>query len=254
MTRATLICLGLFFIVVLILLLVFRTPSTEGFEAPALTTCPPGFTMYMYEGTAYCCKGTVNRDALSLEKTCMSPVTDMDNSFCTLNTGTLKIPNCSSLTNSILASKGSSFCPPSKPNHTTTNKCCTSALTSDNSDCANNSAGSCIVVEGSPFTVQKGTTTCQYQAMKEKDSCPSGTNMTETTVSSGMLSGLTIYGCSTLTNTCYTSTLLTALKAAGKDTTGLRDCSEPIPVPSSISCSNAADAAAATVAAITGSH
>jgi len=256
MTRTKLICLGLFFIVVLILLLVFRTPSVEGFEAPVLTTCPTGFTMYMYEGTAYCCKGTVNRDALSLEKTCMPPVTDMDNSFCTLNTGTLKIPNCSSLINGILSSKSSSFCPPSKPNYSTSNKCCKSALTADNSDCADNSTGSCIVVEGSLFTAQKGTTTCQYQAMKEKDSCPSGTNMTETTVSSGMLSGMTIYGCSTLTNTCYTSTLLAALKAAGKDTTGLRDCSEPIVVPLSImtSSSNVADAAAAAVTTITGSR
>jgi hypothetical protein len=225
-------------------MILFKTPSVEGFSAPVTTSCPPNFTMYMYEGIAYCCKGTVNRDALYLEKTCMPKVTDVEDSFCTLNTATPTVPNCSSLVDNILASKGSSFCPPSKPNYSTSNKCCKSAVKADGTDCIDISAGSCSVVEGNIFTVRGGATSCQYQSLKEKDSCPAGMNLTETTVTSGMLSGTTIYGCATLTNTCYTSTLLNALKAAGKDTTGLRDCS--IPLATSESCTNAAAAAAST--------
>jgi len=61
--------------------------------------------------------------------------------------------------------------------------------------------------------------------MKEMDTCPGNTNKGDISVTSGALSGLTIYGCSTLNTTCYTETVLAALKSMGKDTSGLTACS-----------------------------
>jgi len=63
--------------------------------------------------------------------------------------------------------------------------------------------------------------------MKEMDTCPGNTNKGDISVTSGALAGLTIYGCSTLNTTCYTDTVLAALKSMGKDTTGLTACSGP---------------------------
>jgi hypothetical protein len=48
--------------------------------------------------------------------------------------------------------------------------------------------------------------------------------MADIAVTNGPLTGLTIYGCSTLTSTCYTPNLINALKGLGKDTSGLVSC------------------------------
>jgi hypothetical protein len=34
------------------------------------TECPKDTTMYMYEGVAYCCSGTVNPDSNTVQKSC----------------------------------------------------------------------------------------------------------------------------------------------------------------------------------------
>jgi hypothetical protein len=230
MTRTKLICLGLFCISILVMMaIVFKGFYTriEHFEsaAPGSASCPTGFTMYMYEGSAYCCNGTVNRDANTVEKTCLPPVTASENSFCTLSDSHNKIPNCSALKNDVLKRLGSAICPKSKPNYCSKNICCTSTLTPDSTDCSTRQSGFC---ESNPDifrTLGGGQTSCQYQRIKEMDTCPVGTTMTDLTPG-GSLAGSTIYGCTTMTSTCYTTILLNSLKAAGKDTTGLISCTD----------------------------
>jgi hypothetical protein len=184
--------------------------------------------MYMYDGTAFCCNGTVNTNAPSTEKSCLLPVTHDGVGFCTLGadmktSGGTAVPNCSSIIAENLTKQGKAICPPSKPNFCLANRCCTQT-TPDGSDCSSMTAGSfCDVLDPSKrFT---STTDCNYLRMKEMDTCPVNTNKGDISVTSGALAGLTIYGCSTLNTTCYTDTVLAALKGMGKDTTGLTACS-----------------------------
>jgi hypothetical protein len=62
--------------------------------------------------------------------------------------------------------------------------------------------------------------------MKERDTCPKDFSKTDVVVPSGPLSGLTIYGCAspTLSSTCYTPSIIAALKGMGKDTDMLKAC------------------------------
>lgn len=220
---------------VLVIVVMAKTPmmrslfAIEGFRGQTISTtqCPQGYKMYMYDGTAFCCNGTVNRNAHSTEKSCLLPVTQDGVGFCTLgadlklSTGT--VPNCGNVIAENLTKQGKAICPPSKPKFCLANRCCTQT-TPDGSDCANKTAGSfCDVLDPSKrFT---STTDCNYLRMKEMDTCPGNTNKGDISVTSGALSGLTIYGCSTLNTTCYTDTVLATLKAMGKDTTGLTACS-----------------------------
>jgi hypothetical protein len=237
MTRTKMVCLLLFCVSILLIMVIVVKGSVkiEHFTAtPVMTSCPPEFKMYMYEGVAYCCKGTVNRDATNIEKTCMPPVTAMEDAFCTLNDKQDNIPNCSSLTNNLLKRKGAAICPASKPNFCNSNRCCASSITRDNSSCTNLASGFCDSNPDIFRTLRGGQTTCQYQRIKETDTCPRGYTMSDMNPG-GVLSGLTIYGCTTLTSTCYTSKLLIAMKAAGKDTTGLVSCEAAAAAASEIS-------------------
>jgi len=226
-----LLCLlGVFVIIIMAKTPMIRSFFGEGFTAQRVTMsqCPRGYKMYMYDGKALCCNGTVNTTAQTTEKSCLLPVTQDGVGFCTLG-GDMKtpsgtaVPNCSSIIAENLTKQGRAICPPSKPNFCMANRCCTQT-TPDGSDCANMTAGSfCDVLDPSKrFT---STTDCNYLRMKEMDTCPGNTNKGDINVTTGALAGLTIYGCSTLNTTCYTDTVLAALKSMGKDTTGLTSCS-----------------------------
>jgi len=203
----------------------------EGFTSPSIVTsqCPQGYKMYMYEGSAFCCNGTVNTDAYTLEKTCLRPVTQGGPGFCTLGpaitTGT-GVQNCGNLVGTILTSQGNAICPPSKPNFCTANRCCQSAVTADGSDCVNKSAGSYCDVKPADKLFYSATD-CNYLRLKETDTCPTGSSMGDVMMNQGSLSGMTIYSCSNHTNICYTDKLITTLHGLGKDTRTLVSCSTP---------------------------
>lgn len=233
----SLLCLlGVFVIIIMAKTPMIRSFFGEGFtpQRVSMSQCPRGYKMYMYDGTAFCCNGTVNTNAPSTEKSCLLPVTHDGVGFCTLGadmktTGGTAVPNCSSIIAENLTKQGKAICPPSKPNFCLANRCCTQT-TPDGSDCSSMTAGSfCDVLDPSKrFT---STTDCNYLRMKEMDTCPVNTNKGDISVTSGALAGLTIYGCSTLNTTCYTDTVLAALKGMGKDTTGLTACSKPVLTP-----------------------
>lgn len=234
MKRETLILTGLLGLLVLIITVVFlRTPVMkrlyENFasqEIPTTTVCPDGFNMYMYNHTAYCCRGTVNTDATTVSKTCMPAITNMENSFCTLGVDST-VPNCSKLLRDLLTEKGAAICPRSKPNFCSANRCCTSPVTADGTECTDKTDGTFCKV-GDPLqvfdTAKGGPQDCNYQRLKESDTCPANMGMADVAVTTGPLTGMTIYGCSTLSKTCYTPSIINALKGMGKDTSGLVAC------------------------------
>ena len=208
-----------------------RTPVISGlfehFDSQQVkavaAVCPKDFTMYMYEGTAYCCRGSVNSDASTLKGTCMPPVTQIEGSFCTLGSAS-SVPNCAAFQSALLAQQGAVVCPPSKPNFCSANRCCADPVTSDGTDCTNKTVGTyCDVGSGPLFS---SASDCRYQRMKETDICPMNFSKTDVTVPSGPLAGLTIYGCvnPNLSSTCYTPSLISALKGMGKDTSLLTVC------------------------------
>lgn len=179
--------------------------------------------MYMYDGTAYCCNGTINTDAYNVAKTCILPVTRDGVGFCTLGTSST-VPNCGNLLGTILSQQSSSVCPPSKPNYCTANRCCQSQITSDGTDCTSKAAGTFCNVEAAS-NLFRSTTDCNYLRMKEKDTCPFNTSKADIPIMSGPLSGLTVYGCSNESNICYTDTVINELHRMGKVTSNLTPCS-----------------------------
>lgn len=227
--------LGIFAIYIMAKTPVIRSffRGKEGFTTQTVSTaqCPYGSRMYMYDGKAYCCNGTINTDAYNLEKTCITPVTQPGNGICTLGPATVTplgttIQNCGGLIGSILTNQSTAICPPSKPNFCTANRCCQSAITADGSDCVSKANGTYCEV-GDTSQLFFSTTECNYLRMKEKDTCPSNTSKGDVTVTTGALSGMTLYGCSNQSRICYTDTVITTLQRMGKDTSSLTACSSP---------------------------
>jgi hypothetical protein len=240
MKASQLVSLGLLVLLgILVIGLMAKTPfirsllGREGFTSPSIITsqCPQGYKMYMYDGTAFCCNGSVNTDAYNLEKTCLRPVTQDGVGFCTLGATTTTpsgtvVQNCGNLVGTILQSQGSAICPPSKPNFCTANRCCQSAITADGTDCATKATGTyCDVKPASELF--RSATDCNYLRIKEQDTCPAGTSKGDVVMTHGALLGMTIYSCSNHTNICYTDKLITTLRGLGKDTSTLTSCSAP---------------------------
>lgn len=238
MKASQLVSLGLLVLLgILVIGLMAKTPlirrllHREGFTSPTVISsqCPQGYKMYMYEGTAFCCNGTVNTDAYNLEKTCLRPVTQGSTGFCTLGpaitSGTV-VQNCGNLVGTILTSQGNAICPPSKPNFCTANRCCQSAITADGTDCVTKANGTYCDVKP-PHELFLSATDCNYLRIKEKDTCPAGTSKGDISMTYGALTGLTLYSCSNNTNICYTDNLINILRGLGKDTSTLISCSAP---------------------------
>ena len=253
MISLTLMCI----LGVLVIALIAKTPLiksffkvNEGYASPNVVAyqCPQGSKMYMYDGAAFCCNGTVNTDAYSLEKSCILPVTQGDTGFCTLGpkittpSGSV-IRNCGNMVSSNLTFKGNALCPPSKPNFSSANRCCSSAITADGSDCSNKANGTYCDVKPDNQLFQSAMD-CNYLRLKETDTCPGGSSMGDVVMKQGSLSGMTIYNCSNHTNICYTDKLIAALGKMGKDTSSLISCSSPTALsPTSNSCSPTVEAA-----------
>jgi hypothetical protein len=80
------------------------------------TECPPGSTMYMFEGTALCCSGKFNPDATSIADSCIrTGGRNTESTFCTLGPSVQGAPNCLETRAGLMQAKGESVCPANAP-------------------------------------------------------------------------------------------------------------------------------------------
>lgn len=240
MNNSILVIAGLCIVVIILLRITMKTPVVsrflEHFISDSLmnsvTTCPKGYTMYMYDGGAYCCKGRVNSDAPKLERSCIPAPTEK-HTLCSLGPTKGDIPNCAGLHKKILQEHGKTICPPSIPNFcresdSAPGRCCSSAVNETGTNCVN-SIGSCSIGAGENEFLDP--TDCRLLRLKEMDStCPIGYHQTIATIYSNdvrnqsQFNGTTLYGCTNLSNTCYTQKLIQRLKTLGYDTRPLTEC------------------------------
>lgn len=193
------------------------------------TECPSGTQMYMYEGAAYCCNGQVNPDADILKQTCRPLLypPGFQLTFCSLGPPAHGVKNCLELRSGLMAAEGASFCPVSKPNYCrggANGRCCAGPANTNFTDCADSQPQCDRLPEGqNPLT---DATSCDFQRLAEADAatCPTGYNQV-ITAGQGAFAGLNIYGCTNMTQTCYSADMIGRLKAAGKDTSNLQPCS-----------------------------
>ena len=229
-----LMCVAVF----ILLRITMRTPVVAGFIESfvsgslitSTTECPAGYTMYMYNGGAYCCKGRVNGDASKLERTCVAASME-SNTLCSLGPSEGEIPNCARIQKIVRKEQGKNICPPSMPNFCkdpsvsqSTGSCCTSAVNEAGTACVN-PRGSCSVGAGeNEFLEPAG---CQFLRLMETDStCPLGYHKVLSSVNNiqNPLNGLTLYGCSNLSSNCYTEKLIQRMRALGYDVSQLVQC------------------------------
>jgi hypothetical protein len=234
----------LFFLLLFIMIyLMSNTPIIKGFftmsesfvsssDRVTVPICPTGFKEYIFGGDkkTYCCRGTVNADATTVQGSCKRAIEKMENSFCTLGASSVDAPNCSEFVHAMLREKGTSFCPASKPNYSFANRCCSSSVTSDGSDCSDTKAGSfCTVGEAADLfkTDKGGSGDCAYQRMKESDTCPPDYSKSDTQYTSGPLAGLSVYSCfDNISKTCFTQNIVGELKKKGVDVSRLPICGD----------------------------
>lgn len=239
---------GLLVVAVVILIrVIFSTPvgsrMIESFQnggdgATLLNTtteCPTGSQLYMYEGTAYCCNGQVNPDADTLKQSCRPQLypPGFQLTFCSLGPPRKKdgnqigVRNCLELRSGLMAAEGATFCPPSMPNYTQggdNGRCCMGPANSSFTDCADSQPHCDRLATGAdPLS---DATSCDFKLLAEADvaSCPTGYHQV-ITAGQGAFAGLNIYGCTNMTQTCYSADMIGRLKAAGKDTSNLQSCS-----------------------------
>jgi hypothetical protein len=195
------------------------------------TECPSGAQMYMYEGVAYCCNGQVNPDADTLKQSCRAPMfpPGFQMTFCSLGPPSKNhgVKNCLELRSGLMAAEGASFCPASKPNYCqggANGRCCAGPTNTNFTDCADSQPQCDRLPAGqNPLT---DATSCDFQRLAEADAatCPTGYHQV-ITAGQGAFAGLNIYGCTNMTQTCYSADMIGRLKAAGKDTSNLQPCS-----------------------------
>lgn len=239
----TLLVLGLVIAAVLILVrIIWGSPLVksvrETFANPkrpinTMTECPPGSTMYMYNGAAYCCGGMISIDADSASGTCR-PATSAPGApaplFCTLGAATEDgIPNCVETRAGLIQALGEQTCPAEMPNlvlpHGQPMKCCAGMPNASGTACENPAERSCTVVSEHPWITDPAS--CQWiKFHDENKSCPSG--MTEVQAAGhGPIEGTAVFGClnQSAGKFCYSQALINTLKEQGYDTSELTVCS-----------------------------
>ena len=199
------------------------------------TECPAGSQMYMYDGGAYCCNGIINPDADTLKQSCrlllLGESRNTKPTFCSLGPPRKKdgdeagVKNCLELKSGLMAAEGASFCPPTMPNYTQggdNGRCCAGPANASFTDCADDSQRYCdrLAPGENPL---KNPNSCEFIKLVEDDVCPTGYLRTMIT-GHGQVEGYHIYGCTNMTQTCFSDDLISRLKADGKDVTHLVSC------------------------------
>jgi hypothetical protein len=241
--RRLLVAALLLFVIVVLFRVLFGAPlvrrvmeSFVGSSGPSSllnisTECPSGSQMYIYDGVVYCCNGTVNPDADTVERSCRPLLFGgpPQKIFCTLGPTRGSIPNCLELRAGLLQAEGEKYCPPSKPNFCsgpTGGRCCASATNSAGTDCVDTTPGSfCDVKSGLKSELADTTmTSCQFQkAAETAPACPDGYHKF-TSVGGGPLAGAAVYGCTDMTSTCYSQAVIQGLKEMGYPTDNFKVC------------------------------
>jgi hypothetical protein len=214
----------------------FQSGSGGGSLLNNTTECPADAQMYMYEGTAYCCSGIINPDADTLKQSCrlltVGSKSSIPSTFCSLGPPRKKdrdqvsVSNCLELKSGLMAAEGASFCPTSMPNYCqggTNGRCCRGPTNPNYTDCADSQPHCDRLPTGeNPL---KNPTSCEYIKLTEDDtaSCPTGYQPTQI-VGHGQLDGYHVYGCTNMTQTCFSDDLISRLKADGKETGHLTRC------------------------------
>ena len=183
--------IGLIIAVVVILIRVaMGTPmikrvmeSFTGGAAPAsITECPANSKFYMYDGTAFCCSGRINKEANSQKESCMplrSSRTDL--TFCTLGADQPDIPNCMNTKEKKFKERAALVCPPSSPNYvegpaysdSEHGKCCVGPTNAERTACMSDE-GSCLVAAPDANILKTPTVSCQLKKLIQTDgACPS---------------------------------------------------------------------------------
>lgn len=213
-----------------------RTPVVSGFlesfvsgsVRSSRTECPTGYTMYMYNGSAYCCKGRVNGDASKLERTCVAAATEK-HTLCSLGPSEGAIPNCAGIQNAVMKELGKKFCPPSMPNfyrdgEMDKGRCCGSAVNEEGTACMDPRSSCSIGEQENEFRDPHG---CRFLRMMESDTtCPAGYDKVIHDVrnTQSPLFGMAIYACTNLSVNCYTKPVIQRLRTLGYDTSQLKKC------------------------------
>lgn len=205
--------------------------GSSGGPVNTITECPAGATLYMYEGTAYCCSSTINPDADSAAQTCLV-VPGQDTTFCTLGpTSQTGVKNCMELKSGLLAAEGASVCPSSSPNFakgprgspTENGRCCAGNVNKDATDCESSSPAGFCDVNTDP-NVFKDPRSCGYlKAKEDDDECASGFSAFDM-AGHGTLNGLTVYGCTNMSTSCYSQAMVNRLTELGYDVKGIPIC------------------------------
>jgi len=194
------------------------------------TECPAGSQMYMYNGVAYCCNGTINPDADTLKQSCRPLIypPGFQLTFCSLGPKSHGVRNCLELRSGLMAAEGASFCPSAMPNFCqggpNGGRCCTGPVNTNFTDCADSQPYCDRLPQGTdPLT---NSASCEFLKLAEADAatCPTGYHQV-ITAGQGAFAGLNIYGCTNMTQTCYSADMIGRLTAAGKDTSTLQPCS-----------------------------
>jgi hypothetical protein len=215
----------------------FQSGGNTGTSAiNTMTICPAGSQMYMYEGRAYCCNGTINADADDVSRTCRASLftPGLLTTFCTLGPAHKGVKNCLELRAGLLQAEGETRCPPSQPNFcqgnadtpTAAGRCCAGVTNEMITDCNSSADKYCdMAPAGSNPLQSQWKSSCDFQRLAEldKQSCPQGYNQTIID-GQGAFAGLTIYGCSNMTQTCYSQDLIGRLRKMGIDTGSLPPC------------------------------
>jgi hypothetical protein len=241
----TLVVFGLALAVILVLAkVIWGSPLVkhvrEGFAsrnaaAPinTMTECPPGSTMYMYDGVAYCCGGQIAVDANEVMGSCR-PATSAPNApaplFCSLGPASTDtgIPNCVESRAGLMQALGEQICPTSMPNAVITEqetKCCASLANANYTDCMDNTQPSCPVIVDSVWLREPGS--CQWiKDHEENGACPQQMAPIVTS-GGGTMSDLTLYGCLDhgAGQVCYSQALVNTLKGMGYDSSAMTVCS-----------------------------
>jgi hypothetical protein len=213
-----------------------------------MTECPPGSTMYMYEGAAYCCGGIISIDADSVTDTCR-PATSAPGAaaplFCTLGASTAEgIPNCVETGAGLMQALGEQLCPTEMPNLVSPRqpagaprKCCAGLPNADYSDCQNPAEKSCAITANAKWLMEPQS--CQWiKFYDENKDCPTGMTSVQGP-GHGPIEGTTMFGClnQSAGAFCYSKALVDQLTAMGYDASSLSVCTPTSGTPAATAAS-----------------
>jgi hypothetical protein len=195
-----------------------------------MTECPTGSQMYMYNGAAFCCSGSVDPNADRLADTCKATASRRSLTFCTLGPSKGDVKNCLELRSGLMEAEGESVCTTKLPTFvkgaegsaTQQGRCCGGPGNAALTECKDQGADFCDV--STETNVFKAPGSCQFQrAQEDVGACPTKFGPF-TGKGQGSLADLTLFGCTDNGQNCYADSTLKRLKELGYDVSSLVSC------------------------------